>query len=96
MVIFQVRSWSLRLFNSSKVIDANSNIGKKLEAYYDEKAKRWIFPGDEVSGSAHRPHRLTPVANTAIPVSAFIAVPSSMLVFSLLPHYRTMEVLNRN
>ena len=28
--------------------DANKNIGKKLDAYYDEDLKKWIFPGEEV------------------------------------------------
>jgi hypothetical protein len=26
--------------------DANENIGKSLEAYYDEKLGRWVFPGE--------------------------------------------------
>lgn len=28
--------------------DAEENLGDQLEAYYDEKTKRWVFPGEVI------------------------------------------------
>jgi hypothetical protein len=49
--------------------DANiANPGKKMEAYYDEKLKRWIFPGDdpaEVAKPLAPPPKMSAMKNKA-------------------------------
>ena len=37
------------------VHDASENLGEGLEAHYDEKAKRWIFPGQSCRVTSHLP-----------------------------------------
>ncbi len=66
-----------------------ADAGKPMEAYYDEKAKRWIFPGDDPAevakplapppitpGVKKSDKAATPAATPNDPLSSLMAPPS--------------------
>jgi hypothetical protein len=87
--IFKYSGWSVRGWLTKKLNpDATeADVGDAMEAYYDDKLKRWIFPGDdpnEVAKPLAPPPTTpissrsapTPISNVNDPLSMMMAPPS--------------------
>jgi hypothetical protein len=76
--------------STAKVAD----VGEDMQAYYDEKLKRWIFPGDdpaEVAKPLAPPPIMTPKADNAPDVSSTPAASNDPLAALMAPPSRAMS-----
>ena len=61
-VIGDIRSWFTKKLHPNAV---EADVGDSMEAYYDEKLKRWVFPGEDPDKLANDP-KLGPPPTAAV------------------------------